>query len=193
MPRRGAWNGTLVPSLISFSVSYTKVKGDNGAPQFFVSATFKAKHQSYRDCRCWFCTGDVYSCILKLQLSFPESLWTLHHFSLTSFLRRQGEVVDEKTIISVCCAAFCCWCVREGWRACHSLSLESCIESGLTGVGSLHERLKLLARRSAKADGVGRRGRVGGQMRHSTAHAHTLQTPEITVPSSCPIVCSSPC
>lgn len=36
----------------------------------------------------------------------------------------------------------------------NSLSLESCSESGLTGVGSLHERLKLLARRSAKADGV---------------------------------------
>lgn len=49
-----------------------------------------------------------------------------------------------------------------------SLSLESCSDSGFTGVGSLHERLKLLARRSAKADGV-RRGRK------SLAHMHTLQ------------------
>lgn len=42
-------------------------------------------------------------------------------------------------------------CDRE---SVNSLSLESCSESGLTGVGSLHERLKLLARRSAKAGGV---------------------------------------
>lgn len=37
---------------------------------------------------------------------------------------------------------------RDG-KGADSLSLESCSESGLTGVGSLHERLKLLALRSA--------------------------------------------
>lgn len=54
------------------------------------------------------------------------------------------------------------------WESVDSLSLESCSESGLTGVGSLHERLKLLARRSAKADGV------RGEESHSHAHTHTF-------------------
>lgn len=51
-----------------------------------------------------------------------------------------------------------------------SLSLESCSESGLMGVGSLHERLKLLALRSAKAGGV------RGEESHS--HTHTLTPSE---------------
>lgn len=51
---------------------------------------------------------------------------------------------------------------------CDSLSLESCSESGLMGVGSLHERLKLLALRSAKADGV----------RGEESHSQTLRPSE---------------
>lgn len=61
----------------------------------------------------------------------------------------------------------------NAWKRCacsrvnrDSLSLESCRESGLTGVGSLQERLKLLARRSAKA-GVGIRWNKGSHINRS--------------------------
>lgn len=60
---------------------------------------------------------------------------------------RAGDVVSFMRV--------CKWsiCVLDGFCV-NSLSLESCRDSGLMGVGSLHERLKLLARRSAKADWV---------------------------------------
>ena len=78
------------------------------------------------------------------------------------------------------CVCVClCLCKREGMCVClctvcvDSLSLESCRESGFMGVGSLQERLKLLALRSANADEVSRRRGRQGKECHSEPHTQT--------------------